>query len=58
MIDINVGCGGPGSAVVGRDPCARCGCTGRINDDVGAVALEDGFARVAGAGDGYPLNQG
>ena len=56
MVDVYIACGGPGRAVEGRVPCSRCGSARGILDDIGAVALEDDFAGVAGAGDGCQLD--
>jgi hypothetical protein len=48
VVDVNIGYGLPGRVVVGRYPCPGCGGTGRVGDDVGAIALENVFAARAG----------
>jgi hypothetical protein len=57
VVDVDVGCGGPGGAVVGGVPAAGGGGAGGAGDDVGAVAFEDGLAGVAGAADGDPVRE-
>lgn len=55
MVDVDVRSGGPGGTVEGRVPSAGGGGAVGGLHDVGAVALENGFAGVAGAGDGVPV---
>ena len=55
MVDVNVGGGGPGGTVEGRVPGAGGGGAVAANYDGGAITLEYGLARVAGAGDGDPV---
>jgi len=44
MVDVDVGGGGPGLVVVGREPGARGGGAGGVGEDVEAVAFEDEFS--------------
>jgi hypothetical protein len=57
MIDVNVGCSTPRRAVVRAEPAAAGACACRVGYDVCAVALEDCFARVAGAGLRDPVGE-
>lgn len=57
MIDVEIRSSCPGCPVVGRHPGSGRGSAGRVHHDVGAVALEDRLARVAGPRDGIPRGE-
>src|SRR5690606_29469367 len=57
VVDVDVGGGGPGRAVVGGVPAAAGRGARGGGDDVGAVALEDRLAGVAGAADRDPVRE-
>ena len=57
VVDVDVGRVGPGRAVVGAVPGAGGRGAAAVDDDAGAVALEDLLAGVARAGDGDPVRE-
>src|SRR5262249_47587235 len=57
VVDVHVGGRVPGRVVVGAVPAAGYRRAGAVDHDVGAVALQHGFAGVAGAGDGDPVRE-
>jgi len=56
VVNVDVRSRGPGGAVVRALPAARGSGAGRVDNDVGAVALEHGLARVAATG-GDPVRK-
>jgi hypothetical protein len=57
MVDIEITGLGPGSAVIRGVPATAVGVAVAADGDVGAIALQDGFTRVAVAGDGDPVRE-
>jgi hypothetical protein len=48
---------GPRRAIIRTEPTPACACARRVGHDVGAIALEDLLARVAGAGLCDPMGE-
>src|SRR5205814_9334794 len=57
VVDVHVGGVGPGGSVVGAVPASGYRCAGAVDDDAGAVALEDRLAGVAASRHGDPVGE-
>jgi hypothetical protein len=57
VVDIDVAGSSPCSAVVGAEPASARSGAGRASNYIGAVALEDCLAGVAGSGLGDPVGK-
>jgi hypothetical protein len=57
VVNIHICRRAPRRAIVRTEPASACACARRVGYDIGAIAFEDLFARVAGAGLSDPVGE-